>query len=119
MEEIKDPGGKSYFPLPPGTGGHDAREATLMTYIVNAGTDYGRPGTWPADFPETPYSAAEVARIIKRQKANSWSYSRDVPLVARNGGRLATTPNGMLMGLGGNWIQRQFSQRGGTNWRDL
>jgi hypothetical protein len=119
MEEINDPDGKSYFLIPPGTGGHDAREATLMTYIVNAGTGYGRPGTRPADFPETPYSAAEVARIMERQKANRWSYSRDVRFVSRNGGRLVTTPNGMLMGLGGNWAQRQFSQRGGTTWGDI
>jgi hypothetical protein len=119
MEEINDPDGKSYFLIPPGTGGHDAREATLMTYVVNAGTDYGRPGIRPADFPETPYSAAEVARIIERQKANRWSYSRDVRFVDRNGGRLVTTPNGMLMGLGGNWVQRQFSQRGGTTWGDI
>jgi hypothetical protein len=119
MEEIKDPHGKSYFLVPPGTGGHDAREATLLTYILNAGTDYGRPGTRPTDFPETPYSASEVARIMQRQKANRWSYSRDVRFVDRNGGRLVTTPNGMLMGLGGNWIQRQFSQRGGTTWGDI
>src|ERR1700758_3960072 len=119
MEEIKDPDGKSYFLIPPGTGGHDAREAILMTYIVNAGTGYGRPGIRPADFPETPYSAAEVTRIMERQKANHWSYSRDVRFVDRNGGRLATTPNGMLMGVGGNWIQRQFSQRGGTTWGDI
>jgi hypothetical protein len=119
MEEIKDPHGKSYFLVPRGTGGHDAREATLMTYIVNAGTDYGRPGTRPADFPETPYSAAEVARIMQRQKANRWSYSRDLRFVHRNGGRVVSTPNGMLMGLGGNWVQRQFSQRGGTTWGDI
>src|SRR6201997_2289059 len=119
MEEIKDPDGKSYFLIPPGTGGHDAREAILMTYIVNAGTDYGRPGIRPADFPETPYSAAEVARIMKRQKENRWSYSRDVRFVDRNGGRLVTTPNGMLMGLGGDWIQQKFSQRGGPTWGDI
>jgi hypothetical protein len=119
MEEIKDPHGKSYFLIPPGSGEHDAREATLMTYIVNAGTDYGRPGPRPTDFPETPYSAAEVARIMERQKANRWSYSRDVRFVDRNGGRLVTTPNGMLIGAGGNLIQRQFSQRGGTTWGDI
>jgi hypothetical protein len=119
MEEVKDPDGKSYFLIPPGADGHDAREATLMTYVVNAGTGYGRPGTRPADFPATPYSAAEVARIMERQKANRWSYSRDVRFVDRNGGRLVTTPNGMLMGLGGNWAQRQFSQRGGTTWGDI
>jgi hypothetical protein len=119
MEEIKDPDGKSFFLVPPGTGGHDARKATLMTYIVNSGTDYGKAGNRPADFPETPYSAAEITRIINRQKANRWSYSRDVRFVHRNGGRLVTTPNGMLMGLGGNWIQRPFSQRGGTTWGDI
>jgi hypothetical protein len=118
-EEIMDPGAKSFFLIPPGTGRHDARKATLMSYIVNAGTDYGRAGELPTDFPETPYSAAEVARIIKRQKANRWSYARDVRFVHRNGGRLVTTPNGMLMGLGGNWIQRRFSQRGGTTWGDI
>jgi hypothetical protein len=119
MEEIKDPDGKSFFLLPPGTSGHDAREAALMTFIVNAGTDYGRARERPADFPDAPYSATEVARIIKRQKANRWSYSRDVRFVDRNGGRLVTTPNGMLMGLGGNWIQGQFSRRGGTTWGDI
>jgi hypothetical protein len=25
----------------------------------------------------------------------------------------------MLMGVGGNWIQRRFSQRGGTTWGDI
>jgi hypothetical protein len=119
MDEINDPDGKSFFLIPPGTSGHDARRATLMTYIVNAGTDYGRAGKRPTDFPDTPYSAAEITRIIKRQKANRWSYSRDVRFVQRNGGRLVTTPNGMLMGLGGNWIQRPFSQRGGTTWGDI
>ena len=118
MTEINDPRGKSYFLIPPGAGGQRARHATLMTYIVNAGTDYGTAGR-RADFPETPYCAAEVARIINRQKANGWSYTRDVGFVDRNGGRLVTTPNGMLMGLGGNWIQRQFSQRGGTTWGDI
>jgi hypothetical protein len=49
------------------------REATLMTDILNAGTDYGAaPGT--KDFKETPYSAAEVNRIANRQVDNLWSY---------------------------------------------
>lgn len=119
MTEIEDPHGKSFFLIPPGTSGDEAREAALMTYILNAGTGYGRAGTRSTDFPATPYCAAEVARIINRQNANRWSYSRDVGFVDRNGGRLATTPNGMLMGLGGNWFQRQFSQRGGTTWGDI
>lgn len=119
MPEIEDPKGKSFFLIPPGTHGRYAREAALMTYILNAGTDYGRPGTHRTDFPATPYSAAEVARIMFRQNANSWSYTRDVRFVHRNGGRLVTTPNGMLMGLGGNWIQRLFSQQGGTAWGDI
>lgn len=119
MEQLEDPAGKSFFLLPPGATAHGARTATLLTYVLNAGTDYGKPGKRPADFPETPYGAAEVARIAKRQNANRWSYTRDVRFVHRNGGRLVTTPNGMLMGLGGNWIQRRFSQRGGTTWGDI
>jgi hypothetical protein len=116
MAEFSDPDGKSFFLIPPGSTGDDARRATLMTYILNAGTGYGGPAT---DFPETPYTAAEVRRIADRQRANNWSYRQDVGLVDRNGGRLVTTPNGMLMGLGGNRIQRLFSQQGGTAWGDI
>jgi hypothetical protein len=119
MAEVKDPRGKSFFLIPPGTGGQDAREAALMSYILNAGTDYGNAGKRTTDFPATPYCAAEVARIMNRQNANGWSYTHDVRFVHRNGGRLAATPNGILMGVGGNWIQRQFSQRGGTTWGDI
>ena len=119
LTEIKDPDGKSFFLIGRGTSGDDARTAVLMTYIINAGTDYGEAGKQPTDFPETPYSAAEVRRIINRQKANSWSYHQDVAFVDRNGGRLITTPNGMLMGLGGNCIQKLFSQEGGTAWGDI
>jgi hypothetical protein len=119
MAEINDPGGKSFFLIPPGTTGAEACGATLLTYVLNAGTGYGGPTRPPTDFPETPYSAEEVQRIADRQKANSWSYDQDVGFVDRNGGRLLTTPNGMLMGLGGNWIQRLFSQQGGTAWGDI
>lgn len=118
-EEITDPRGKSYFLLPPGISGINARRATLLTYVLNAGTDYGKAGGRPPDFPETPYGAGEVARIMHRQNANRWSYARDVRFVHRNGGRLVTTPNGILMGAGGNWRQRQFSRRGGTTWGDI
>jgi hypothetical protein len=117
--EIKDPDGKSFFLIPPGSSGDDARKAALMTYVLNAGTGYGKARKQRADFPDTPYSAAEVHRIIERQKANSWSYDQDVGLVDRNRGHLVTTPNGMLMGLGGNWIQKQFSRQGGTAWGDI
>ena len=119
MEQIDDPRGKSFFVIPGTIGGRRARAATLMTFVLNAGTDYANAGARPADFPATLYSADEVARIINRQKANHWTYSRDVRFVHRNGGRLVTTPNGILMGLGGNWIQRQFSRRGGTTWGDM
>jgi hypothetical protein len=122
MEEITDPDGKSFFLIPQRTSGSDARKAVLMTYILNAGTGYTKAGEQPGitnDFPETPYSATEVQRIIDRQQANSWSYDRDVRFVDRNGGRLVATPNGMLMGLGGNWIQGLFSQQGGTAWGDI
>lgn len=117
MERVKDPDGKSYCLMPPDTTGEDARKAALMTYILNAGTDYGKnPKT---DFPETPYSADEVQRIIDRQEANSWSYDRDVDFVHDNGGRLVTTPNGMLMGLGGDWLQDVYSEAGGSTWGDI
>lgn len=119
MAELKDPAGKSFFLIPPDTAGDDARAAALITYILNAGTDYGAAGKRPTDFPATPYCAAEATRISLRQQANAWSYTRDVRFVHRNGGRLATTPNGMLMGLGGNRIQRLFSARGGTTWGDI
>jgi len=118
-EEIKDPDGKSFFLLSPAASGDHAREMVLMTYVFNAGTGYGKAGKLPTDFPDTPYSAAEIRRIISRQNANSWSYFRDVRFVHRNGARLVATPNGILMGLGGNWIQRQFSQQGGTAWGDI
>ena len=118
-EEITDPDGKSFFLLSPAASGDHAREMVLMTYVFNAGTGYGKAGKLPTDFPDTPYSAAEIRRIISRQNANSWSYFRDVRFVHRNGARLVATPNGILMGLGGNWIQRQFSQQGGTAWGDI
>lgn len=119
MTEINDPDAKSFFLVPTGTPGDEVRAATLMTYILNAGTGYGGPASPPTDFPETPYCPDEVRRIVDRQRANRWSYNEDVGFVHRNGGRLVTTPNGMLMGLGGNWIQRLFSQQGGTAWGDI
>ncbi|MCV7397670.1 hypothetical protein [Mycobacterium paraseoulense] len=119
MAEIRDPDGKSFFLLPRGTSGGDARAAALCTYILNAGTGYGTKRVWRTDFPPTPYCAAEVTRIMRRQTANRWSYRRDVRFVDRNGGRLVATPNGILMGLGGNWIQRQFCRRAGTTWGDI
>ncbi len=110
LQEVKDKDGKSFFILPPGTSKEDAKKAVVMTYILNAGTDYdaaeagadGKLGTADDvrnDFAETPYSAAEVQRIVDRQNANSWSY--DQIFDKGGGGSLATTPNGMLMGLGG------------------
>jgi hypothetical protein len=118
MEAIHAPDGGTYFLVRRGTPGDDVRRATLLTYVLNAGTGY-RTGGKPGDFPATPYSAGEVARIAERQRANGWTYRRDVRFVHRNGGRLVTTPNGMLMGAGGNRIQRQFSRRGGTTWGDI
>jgi hypothetical protein len=118
MEEIHDPDGKSFFLIPRGTAGADVRRAALLTYVLNAGTDYGTSGRL-ADFPAVAYSAGEVARIAARQRANAWTYTRDVRFVDRNGGRLVATPNGMLMGAGGNRVQGLFSQRGGTTWGDM
>lgn len=117
-EEIQDPGGKSFFVLPDDISADDARRAVQMTYVFNAGTDYGDTSHLN-DFPETPYTATELQRIIDRQQANDWSYDQDVGFVHGNGGRMATTPNGMLMGLGGNGLQDLYSQRGGTTYGDI
>ena len=117
MERVEDRDGKDFFLMPAGTSGADARKAALMTYILNCGTDYGKnPQT---DFDETPYSAAEVQRIADRQEANAWSYDKDVDFVHDNGGRLMTTPNGMLMGMGGDWLQDIYSEGGGSTWGDI
>ncbi|MFF3224191.1 hypothetical protein ACFYV7_15465 [Nocardia suismassiliense] len=122
MEEIReDEDGdgifKSYFLMPNNMSGDDAAKAVRMTYILNAGTDYGTEGE-KTDFAPTPYGSAELRRITERQRDNSWSYNDDVGFVHGNGGRLVTTPNGMMMGLGGNLVQDQFSQNGGTTWGD-
>jgi hypothetical protein len=117
MEKVTDKQGKSFFLVPPGTSGADARKAVLMTYLLNCGTDYGE-GT-PHDLEPTPYSADEVQRIIDRQNANRWTYDRDVAFVQNNGARLMTTPNGMLMGLGGNQLQDFYSEGGGSTWGDI
>ncbi|WP_234806855.1 hypothetical protein [Mycolicibacter minnesotensis] len=117
MEQITDPDGKSYFVIPRTAGGDAARQAVLLTYILNAGTGYGRPGT-RTDFPATPYTGAEVHRITQRQRANRWSYAA-VRGICNTGGTVATTPNGLLMVLGGNRVHGSFSHRGGTMWGDL
>ena len=117
MEKVTDRDGKSFFLMPSDISGDDAKQAALMTYILNAGTDYGdNPKT---DFTPEPYNADEVQRIIDRQEANSWSYDQDVAFVQNNGGRLMTTPNGMLMGLGGNELQDLYSEDGGSTWGDI
>lgn len=117
MQEVVDPDGKSFFILPGDISGSDARKAVEMTYIFNAGTDYGTANGGDTDFIETPYSSDEIQRIIDRQGDNNWfSYDDDVGFVHDNDGRLATTPNGMLMGVGGKGI---FSQNGGTTWGDI
>jgi hypothetical protein len=120
MEEIKDPDGKSFFLVPNGMSPREMQNAVLMTYILNAGTDYGKAGQQPGvqnDFPGTPYSAAEVQWIVDRQKANSWSYD-EAWVVNGTGGNLVTTPNGMLMGLGG-WPADHLSVQGGNTHGDV
>jgi hypothetical protein len=122
MEEIRededgDGISKSFFLMPTDISGDDAAKAVRMTYVLNAGTDYGTEGQ-ATDFQPTPYGSDELQRISDRQRANAWSYDDDVGFVHDNGGRLVTTPNGMMMGLGGNLIQDQFSQKGGTTWGD-
>lgn len=119
MEQIDDPDGASFFVVPRDASADDVRRAVLMTYVANAGTRYGTEAGGDTDFDETPYSADEVQRIVDRQRRNVWSYALVVPFVHRNGGRLVTTPNGMLMGLGGNRLLGLFSQRGGTTYGDV
>lgn len=118
LEEVRDLDGKSFFLLPDDIRSVDARRAVLLTYVLNAGTDYG-PASSDNDFEETPYSAPEVRRIVGRQAANGWSYHRGVAFVHGNGGRLASTPNGILIGLGGNRLLGLLSQRGGTTYGDI
>ena len=115
LQVITDPDGKSFFVLDTDMSGDDARAAVLMTYILNAGTGYEG-----GDYARTPYSSDEVQRIKDRQAENAWfSYDQDVAFVHSNGGTLVTTPNGMLMGAGGNWLQDLYSQGGGTAWGDI
>jgi hypothetical protein len=115
LEEITDNDGKSFFVLDPDMSGDEARDAVLMTYILNAGTGYEN-----GDYAPTPYSSEEFQRIVDRSHDNSWfSYSMDVGFVHRHGGTLVTTPNGMLMGGGGDWVQEQYSLNGGTTWGDI
>ncbi|MGW4095604.1 type VII secretion target [Mycobacterium sp. NPDC004974] len=128
MEEVKDADGKSFFLIPSGTSPEKVKKAALMTYILNAGTDYGKAELGPDgkagtsddvqnDFEEVPYSAAEVQRIIDRQNANSWSYTAAAGL-PYTGAAVATTPNGMLMALGGkptDWAAFQ----GGSTYGDI
>ncbi|AEF35440.1 MULTISPECIES: hypothetical protein [Mycolicibacter] len=117
MEQITDPHGQSFFVIPRGAGGKQARHAVRLTYLLNAGTGYGRTST-RNDFPETPYGVAEFERIVQRQRANRWSYDA-VRAICNTGGCLVTTPNGLLMGLGGNRFHAQLTRRAGTMWGDL
>ncbi|OBG79831.1 hypothetical protein A5699_12410 [Mycobacterium sp. E802] len=130
LERVTDDNGtagpgddKTYFLLPKGVSPEDAKKAALMTYILNAGTGYGSSdpkinnpsGHDQNDFAETPYTANEVQRIIDRQDANGWSYAAAEHFT----GRLTTTPNGMLMGLGGTLIEDPLSQQGGSTYGDV
>lgn len=102
---------EDYFILPQGATAEQAKQAALMTYVFNAGTGYGTAkGKANNDFAETPYSAAEVQRIADRQDANGWSYD----LIPHATGSFATTPNGMLIGVGGGFVQQNVSQEAGT-----
>lgn len=125
MEEVKDADDKSFFLVPPGTSPEKVKKAALMTYILNAGTDYDDAELGPDakagtsddvenDFEEVPYSADEVQRIIDRQNANAWSYAAAAGL-PYTGGAVTTTPNGMLMALGGKPTDWAAFQGGSTH----
>lgn len=115
LQQVNDRDGKSFFIMPSGTGAAEMKKAAVMTYILNAGTDYGDASP-DNDFAEAPYSAAEVRRIIDRQNANSWSY--EALEKAGRGAAFATTPNAMLMGLGGP-VTDVIGVKGGTTYGDL
>lgn len=122
LPEVRDRDGKSFFLLPERADASLARRAVLATYVLNARTDYGaaRDGTGTSnDFEEELFSVEELERIRLRQRANGWSYAVVLAAVHRLGARVATTPNGLLMGLGGSPPARVLSQRGGTTWGDL
>lgn len=127
-EQVQDNDGKTYFFLPRDVSSEDAMRGTLLTYIFNANTGYAdADGHENNDFPATPYSAAEVERIMNRQEANKWSYGdhgwfkdKVVPDLmdhrAHPQSYQVTTPNGVMMGVGG---PTAWSQRGGTMYGDL
>lgn len=117
MIELADPHGASYFLLPADTTAVQARAAVLATYLLNAGTGYGARGGH-TDFAPAGYSVGELARIADRQWANRWSYRAVGPVLASTGA-LATTPNGILMGLAGSRMHTRFARRGGTTYGDL
>ncbi|MPZ52356.1 MAG: hypothetical protein GEU79_06410 [Acidimicrobiia bacterium] len=54
-----------------------------------------------------------------RRDENSWSFDEDVYLVLHTGGALIATPEGILMGIGGNPIVDWFSAKGGTTWGEI
>jgi len=121
LEEVKDPDGKSYFLLPKDIDPDDAVKAVLMIYILNAGTDYATADDHlnnskasKNDYSETPYSSAEIQRIINRQEQNRGCYNH-----IDGSGAVVATPNGMLIGVGGNIIQQMQSRSGGTTYGDF
>jgi len=124
LDSQNDPDGKTFFLIPPGTSPETTMNIVLLTYIYNAGTDYGTADdpsnqqhdstTTPNDYAETPYSLEEIERIRNREQDNSWSY-----IYTYGAGAVMATPNGMLMGVGGISIIQLASQKGGTTYGDL
>lgn len=117
MPQIADSDGKTYFVVPATLTPSQVRRAVLLTYLVNAGTGYGET-EGSTDFPAAPYGAVEARRIVNRQYANRWSYPA-ARSICYTGGCLVTTPNGVLMAVGGNRLHGSFSHRGGTMWGDV
>ena len=138
----KDPDGKTFFVLPVPVDAGTAEQIVLMGYIYNARTDYAKADKSANDkidtsitadsYPETPYSAAEIARIQQRIAANSASYSDLLQTVQNSGGQVVATPNGMMMGIamgeqpgdsvGERMAKREIlmlSQGGGTTYGDM
>jgi hypothetical protein len=93
LEEVKAVDGSVFWVLPVGVGPREAAEAVLRMV-------------------PTP----EVERRVNR---NRWSYEILVPLTRCAGGRLAVTPNGMLLALGLRGPAKLLAQRGGTTYGDV
>ena len=128
LERVRDSKGKIFFLLEDSASVADALRIAVMTYVFNAGTDYGS-STDPSNYrdksgtelcyQEVPYGVEEIIRILLRQNANKWVTTRAIRMVLGKGGAMVSTPNGILMSVGGGRLAKLLCQRGGTTYGDV